>query len=401
MKRNYFIAFLCFTLAIAIVLCTTELSLINDTVPASESKTESADSTSDTAETQPVIKTYKASPLTLKSGEIKIFELSTAENRNLKRFSSSAPDVATVDSGGRIDAVSPGTAVITAKFFDNSKAECEVTVTEAEKKRNGRYSTAIIANLDTLSKNKKSSSQTALYEIRVNRTQNCVTVYTYDKNKEYTVPVRAMVCSTGKDNSTITGTFNIYFKHEWHPLFDDVYGYYVSGISSDYLFHSVPYYSESPDDLEVEEFNKLGEQASLGCVRMSASDTKWIYKNCPVGTKTIIYDDDNPGPLGKPETIKITDKHCGWDPTDSSKNNPYYSKNPVISGAKDLTVKLGSAYDYLSGISAVDTCSNDITDKIKVDGNVVTTRKGRYIVTYSVTDVLNRSASIDITVTVE
>ena len=57
-----------------------------------------------------------------------------------------------------------------------------------------------------------------------------------DENGEYTVPIRAMVCSCGKNNGTITGTFGIYFKHEWHPLFDNVYGQYVSGISGDDLF---------------------------------------------------------------------------------------------------------------------------------------------------------------------
>ena len=34
------------------------------------------------------------------------------------------------------------------------------------------------------------------------------------------------------------------------------------------------------------------------------------------------------GPLGKPETIRITNMSCGWDPTDDNKNNPYYDKRP-------------------------------------------------------------------------
>ncbi|MFR5209625.1 MAG: L,D-transpeptidase family protein [Clostridia bacterium] len=28
-------------------------------------------------------------------------------------------------------------------------------------------------------------------------------------------------------------------------------------------------------------FNKLGEQASQGCVRLAVSDAKWVYDNCP------------------------------------------------------------------------------------------------------------------------
>ena len=54
----------------------------------------------------------------------------------------------------------------------------------------------------------------------------------------------------------------------------------------------------------------------------------------------------------------------------------------------------------MDNIKAVDTCSNDITDKVVVTGNVVTSRVGKYKVTYSVTDSLHRSTSVDITVTV-
>ena len=229
---------------------------------------------------------------------------------------------------------------------------------------------------------------------------NTVTVYTYDENGDYTIPVRAMVCSCGKNNGTITGEFETYFTNEWHALFDNVYGHYVSGISGDYLFHSVPYYTTSPDKLEVEEFNKLGTDASLGCVRMAIADTKWIYENCAVGTYVKIYDDDNPGPLGKPDTIKITDMSCGWDPTDDDENNPYNSKKPVIKGAQDVIIKKGDNYTVEKGITALDTCSNDITDKLCVVGNVITTKTGTYKVTYQVKDALNRTAKTDITVTV-
>lgn len=130
-----------------------------------------------------------------------------------------------------------------------------------------------------------------------------------------------MICSTGLDNSTITGDYTIGIKSEWLSLVGDVFGRYISGISGDYLFHSVPYYSMSEEDLELEEFNKLGEQASQGCVRLAVSDAKWVYDNCPTGTNVSIYDDaENAGPLGKPDAIKITDFTNKWDPTDSNKN---------------------------------------------------------------------------------
>ena len=36
-------------------------------------------------------------------------------------------------------------------------------------------------------------------------------------------------------------------------------------------------------------FSKLGKNGSHGCVRLSVEDAKWIYQNCPVQTKIIVY----------------------------------------------------------------------------------------------------------------
>jgi hypothetical protein len=49
---------------------------------------------------------------------------------------------------------------------------------------------------------------------------------------------------------------------------------------------------------------------------MTVADAKWIYDNCPVGTKVIIYDDTtSPGPLGKP-TAPTIPAGQNYDPTD-------------------------------------------------------------------------------------
>lgn len=49
-----------------------------------------------------------------------------------------------------------------------------------------------------------------------------------------------------------------------------------------YLFHSVP--TDHSGNYIPNEAVKLGEPASHGCVRMSVSDSKWIFENIPVGT---------------------------------------------------------------------------------------------------------------------
>ncbi len=163
------------------------------------------------------------------------------------------------------------------------------------------------------------------YYICINRKQNCITIYTLDEQGEYTVPYKAMICSTGLYNATPRGTFQISTKYRWRELYGGVYGQYATRIHGGVLFHSVPYYKKSESALCTEKYNKLGQQASMGCVRLTVEDAKWIAENCPAGTTVEIYDDDEPGPLGKPESAKIdTDNpNKGWDPTDPNENNPW------------------------------------------------------------------------------
>lgn len=395
MKKKIFLFSLCVVLIATCILCGTTGIIRNDS--QSQPKTQTADS----AATENPASPSTGNSLTLKVGETEIVQLSAKKAKSVVKWTSSDSKIVTVDDGGRVDALKEGTALVSAISKDKSKSEFQVTVTKSTAKKQNSYSTCITANADKLENNKRNKAKN-LYAIKVNRTANCVTVYTYDEKGKYTVPVRAMVCSTGLNNATITGNYTIGIKTEWLFLVGDVFGRYISGISGDYLFHSVPYYTLNEQDLEVEEFNKLGEQASQGCVRLAVSDAKWIYDNCPTGTAVNIYDDvETAGPLGKPDTIKITDFTNKWDPTDSNKKCPYAKATPIISGANDCTIKTGGNFYALAGVTAVDTCGNDISSEIKVVGNVVTTRKGKYKVTYSVTDVLKRTSSVTITVTVQ
>lgn len=395
MKKKIFLFSLCVVLIATCILCGTTGIIRND------SQSQPKMQTADTAATENPASPSMANSLTLKVGETEIVQLSAKKAKSVVKWTSSDSKIVTVDDGGRVDALKEGTALVSAISKDKSKSEFQITVTKSTAKKQNSYSTCITANADKLENNKRNKAKN-LYAIKVNRTANCVTVYTYDEKGKYTVPVRAMVCSTGLNNATITGDYTIGIKTEWLFLVGDVFGRYISGISGDYLFHSVPYYTLNEQDLEVEEFNKLGEQASQGCVRLAVSDAKWIYDNCPTGTAVNIYDDvETAGPLGKPDTIKITDFTNKWDPTDSNKKCPYAKATPIISGANDCTIKTGGNFYALAGVTAVDTCGNDISSEIKVVGNVVTTRKGKYKVTYSVTDVLKRTSSVTITVTVQ
>lgn len=167
------------------------------------------------------------------------------------------------------------------------------------------------------------------YYIKVNYKANVVTVYKKDSNGKYTVPVKAMVCSCG-DATPTSGVYTIptdpkNAKYVWRLLQGNVYGQYATRITGHILFHSVPYTKQDKSKLEWEEYDKLGTKASLGCIRLTVQDAKWIYDNCPLGTQVEFYGDSNPGPLGKPTAQKISNdtEVNGWDPTDPDKSNPW------------------------------------------------------------------------------
>ena len=163
------------------------------------------------------------------------------------------------------------------------------------------------------------------YYVKVNYGANVVTVYTTDENNNYTVPVKAMVCSTGTATPR-SGKYQSGYKARWIKLFGNVHGQYSTRIVGNILFHSVPYLQYSdPASLEYWEYDKLGTTASAGCVRLAVADAKWIYDNIGSGTIVEFYSDSNPGPLGKPSARKISgNESCrNWDPTDPDNNNPW------------------------------------------------------------------------------
>jgi hypothetical protein len=222
-------------------------------------------------------------------------------------------------------------------------------------------------------------------------------VYGKDKEGKYTVPVKAMTCSTGPD--TPLGTYNTLEKYRWRLLMGDVWGQYSTRIVRGILFHSVWYYKMDETTLSATQYNKLGTSASHGCIRLTVEDVKWIYDNCPLGTTVEIYNAKEPGPLGKPETIKLP-VGTGWDPTDPSNKNPFKDKAPNFNGAVNKSVAWGVNTNLLTGVKAVSTTGTDITAKIKVEGKLDVYKAGKYKVKYMVTDQIGRTAEKTVIYTV-
>ena len=184
---------------------------------------------------------------------------------------------------------------------------------------------------DTDSSSNNTTEANLPYYIKVNYTANVVNIYTKDSSGNYTVPYKAMICSTGTSTPT-SGVYPIQLKWKWLALFGDVYGYYTTQIVGNILFHSVPYLEKgNPASLEYWEYDKLGTSASMGCIRLKVEDAMWIYNNCDSGTLVEFYSDSEPGPLGKPSAPKISgydSPYKDWDPTDPDTSNPWITNPP-------------------------------------------------------------------------
>ena len=242
------------------------------------------------------------------------------------------------------------------------------------------------------------------YTIYVNRRTNLINVVESGSGRL----VRAMYCSTGRGYSTIGGTYNTVSKMRWHALYGGVYGQYCTRIHGSYLFHSVPYYRTVKNQMATKEYNKLGTQASAGCIRLAVVDAKWIYDNCGIGTRVVIGESRS---LKKPQRDKLTistSSRTGWDPTDPDPANPYYPSISLKKSAskKVKNIKYGSKMNKkklrkMITVSSRTTSSAELLKNVTIKGRVRTKKPGKYKITFTVTDprtLLSKSLKVTYTV---
>ncbi len=176
----------------------------------------------------------------------------------------------------------------------------------------------LVQNVDSLIGRQSS------YYVTVNHATQTVMIYAQETaGGPYNIPVRAMVCSTaraGYDN--IEGTYPIRRGSYWGVLGNDgswVYGQYTCQISGNYLFHSCWYHENgNRDSLSVSQYNRLGNPASHGCIRLCVADARWIYENCANTSNVYLFTSNEPAPFDRPQpvpAIRINGDY-GHDPTD-------------------------------------------------------------------------------------
>lgn len=195
-----------------------------------------------------------------------------------------------------------------------------------------------VTDLTNIMKLKKGKNK---FKIVVNRAANCVTIYAYDSQKKaYIIPVKTCTVSVGRDTVTTSGAAGLSVstsftpigsysicsngqavKYSLKPMNEPdgsvVYARWASHIVGNVYFHAVAVGSQSHYALSASSYNRLGQAASAGCIRMTVADAKWIYDYAATGSSVKIEKGNSakPGPLGKNATIKISDS-INYDPTD-------------------------------------------------------------------------------------
>lgn len=229
------------------------------------------------------------------------------------------------------------TVTVTGDYSFDTEGEYNITYTCADSSGNTASADAVLSVYipaieysDTAVKTPETINTATYalpYAVTVYREYGTVVVWGPDETGHFTVPVRSCITSTGKGNNTPLGTFYTPQKYEWRMLKGEVYGQYSTRITGQILFHSVPYKERDKSTLKYWLYNRLGEKDSLGCIRLTVEDAKWIYDNCPLGTAVTITADPVPTGIERPEAMYISadNPNNGWDPTDPDPANPWHS----------------------------------------------------------------------------
>ena len=130
------------------------------------------------------------------------------------------------------------------------------------------------------------------YYIEVDITNQIVTIY---NTKDNTI-ARQMLCSTGENDSTPTGTYYLPRKElsdertKWYFFKTyNCYAQYATRIQGAYLFHSIPFARKEDGRLSPAAVADFGNPASHGCIRLRVEDAYFIAKECLAGTRVKIY----------------------------------------------------------------------------------------------------------------
>lgn len=271
--------------------------------------------------------------------------------------------------------------VVIAITIKNSGLIANMLQTETASQENNESESGVEQSSEPYSYAEMANS----HKILVNKSNNFITIYTVNSSNEVIEAVKTFRCSVNP--SVEVGEYETFEKNIWRNLNNAGFGQYTTRIGSNCYIHSVPYYSQNSNALNVQAYNNLGNPANVGYIYLASADAKWIYENCSIGSVVKIYEDDSETPAIELEEFSKSSRTDGYDPTDTTANiKAIDTKINYMTGVSDHSVRLGTNYNVWDGVYAVDVNNNDITDKITITGTVNTTVAGTYTIVYHLKD---------------
>lgn len=140
------------------------------------------------------------------------------------------------------------------------------------------------------------------YFVELDLTNKITTVYERDSKGKYTKAVKQFISTTGTNETpTPEGSFIMNDSRRRFGYFRkfDVYAQYWSNVAGGIYFHSILYREQKEGTFTSTSYRALGKQASHGCIRMLVEDARWIYYNCPAGTRGVIVSKEKDEALRK------------------------------------------------------------------------------------------------------
>ena len=196
------------------------------------------------------------------------------------------------------------------------------------------------------------------YQIYISKNSFTVAVLSRDAAGQYTQVVKIFKAATG-GTKTRTGTFEIQHKDQkftklrWYSFNTSFSGHcpYATYFTGGVYFHGPIFHKKDPHTLNTKFYNRIGKANTSGCLRLPTAQARWIYYNCPYGTKVIVANDDR---YRAPEHEQIPPDQF-WDPTDPDARPPVTAFELNIS---QLELEVGESFQLaLQGILPSNTAT--------------------------------------------
>ena len=159
-------------------------------------------------------------------------------------------------------------------------------------------------------------------------------------------------------------------------------------------------YVTAIDDVDGDITSKVNTTGSVNTSKVGTYELVYTVhdkaRNKATKIRKVVVVEQTTTTTIKTQRIVTTTKRVSNTTTVKTVNPPKISLN----GAQSVTIPVGSTYKD-AGYYAVDGSGNNITSKVKVSGNVNTSKAGVYSLTFSVTDAYGNSATAVRRVTVK